>query len=107
MDTPCPTALELMKSRYSAYVLQLSDYLLKTWHSSKRPKTLQLAPTHWLGLDIISYEQGRPYQDVGFVEFIARYEGEDHLPKQIHERSCFIKENQYWYYVDGQIIRSS
>jgi SEC-C motif domain protein len=44
----------LMRSRYSAYVLKLSDYLLATWHPSTRPSELDLSDddSKWLGLEI-------------------------------------------------------
>ena len=32
-----PDAPALMRSRYTAYVLQRGDYLLDTWHASTRP----------------------------------------------------------------------
>ena len=38
--TPAPDAERLMRSRYSAFVLQRRDYLLATWHASQRPATL-------------------------------------------------------------------
>ena len=43
-----------MRSRYSAYVLQLEHYLLATWHPDTRPTSLDLADdtTKWLGLEI-------------------------------------------------------
>ena len=44
-----------MRSRYSAYALGLSDYLLATWHPSTRPASLDLhgqPPLRWLGLDV-------------------------------------------------------
>ena len=36
-----PTAEALMRSRYSAFVLGLNDYLLATWHASTRPEKLR------------------------------------------------------------------
>ena len=47
------TAEALMRSRYSAYVLLLSDYVADTWHISTRPQDLDLGKdtqTKWLGL---------------------------------------------------------
>jgi hypothetical protein len=38
---PAATAEELMRSRYSAYVLGLEAYLLATWHASTRPAALE------------------------------------------------------------------
>src|SRR5690606_41891805 len=53
--TPAATAEELMRSRYSAYVLGLRDYLAATWHPSTRPDPFELDDTpglRWLGLEI-------------------------------------------------------
>ncbi|MEQ1659918.1 MAG: YchJ family metal-binding protein, partial [Hylemonella sp.] len=33
---PAPDAEALMRSRYSAFVLERADYLLATWHASTR-----------------------------------------------------------------------
>ena len=39
-----PTPEALMRSRYSAYVLGLIDYLLATWHPATAPGELELPP---------------------------------------------------------------
>ena len=95
-----PDALALMRSRYSAYVLDLGDYLLATWHASTRPA--HLPPNEpglkWLGLDV---KQHTPLDaDHAEVEFVARSKlgGRAH---RLHERSRFVRENGFWYYVDG------
>jgi SEC-C motif domain protein len=63
-----------MRSRYSAYVLQLEDYLLATWHPSTRPDSLGFSNTlrtQWLGLQIKQYRMLGDSK--AQVEFIARY----------------------------------
>ena len=48
-----PDAEHLMRSRYSAFVLQRRDYLLATWHASQRPSCLDFEPgAQWLGLEV-------------------------------------------------------
>ena len=47
-----PTPEALMRSRYSAYVLGLLDYLLATWHPSTAPGDLELDAVKWLGLEV-------------------------------------------------------
>ena len=60
-----PTAEALMRSRYSAYVLGLEDYLLATWHASTRPLVQRLDPyMQWRRLDIVDTV-------CGVVEYIA------------------------------------
>ena len=91
-----------MRSRYSAYVLGLEDYLLNTWHSSTRPTTLNLAeepPAHWLGLEV--KRQDSTANDRAIVEFVARYKinGRAH---RLHETSRFLREEGRWYYLDGE-----
>lgn len=91
-----------MRSRYSAYVLALTPYVLQTWYASTRPASLDLsedAQTRWLGLDIKRHTMTGP--DAAIVEFVARYKiaGRAH---RLHEVSRFVHENGRWYYVDGE-----
>ncbi len=37
---PAPTAEALMRSRYTAFVMELEPYLLATWHPGTRPPSL-------------------------------------------------------------------
>lgn len=97
-----------MCSRYTAYVLNDKDYLLKSWHSSTRPDELDLEDENieWGALDIIATSAGTPTDDSGTVEFIAYYKrcGKLHNKKQqLHEVSRFVKENNQWLYIDGLI----
>jgi SEC-C motif-containing protein len=98
-----PTAETLMRSRYSAYVLKLADYLLATWHPDTRPVELDLSAddTKWLGLEVKKHAQ----QDDSHasVEFVARYRiaGKGH---RLHELSRFVREDGRWYYVDGELM---
>ena len=99
------TAEQLMRSRYTAYVLGAEDYLLRTWHPAKRPQSLELAaagPVRWLGLTILHCEAGGPDDDSGIVEFVARYKPAGRAA-QLHERSRFVRENGQWFYVDGVV----
>lgn len=99
-----PTPEALMRSRYSAFVLDLPDYLLATWHPSTRPATLPPPEPglKWLGLEVKHIAQ----QDAnhGTVEFVARSKlaGRAH---RLHENSRFVRENGLWYYLDGDLTR--
>jgi SEC-C motif-containing protein len=99
---PAPSAERLMRSRYSAYVLGLDDYLQKSWHVSKRPSRVRLFDHQWIGLKIVRTEAGQVGDETGVVEFIARYKinGKAH---KLQETSRFVKENGDWYYVDGEV----
>jgi SEC-C motif domain protein len=68
-----PTALALMKSRYSAFAIQQADYLLSTTHISQRK--------YYFKADVLN----------------------ENKQNQIHhEFSTFKQENGSWFYVDGK-----
>ncbi len=57
---PAPTAVALMRSRYSAFALGLGSYLLETWHPATRPPSMDLDDdTTWTGLTIEHTEAGK------------------------------------------------
>ena len=95
---PAATAEALMRSRYSAYVLQLTDYLIATWHPSTRPSTLALDPPRWLGLQVKRQEASG---DTATVEFVARYKVGGKAGR-LQECSRFVREDGRWYYLDGE-----
>ena len=92
-----------MRSRYSAYILKNEDYLLKSWHVSTRPDSLDLKDdsTQWLILKIISTSENK-------VDFVA-YFPQDTLNKDkiyaLTESSNFIKEKN-WQYLDGDKVKT-
>lgn len=93
-----------MRSRYCAYTLGNSNYLLSTWHQSTRPGALSLEndKTRWSGLTVIPADSIAADETEGTVEFVARCKINGKAGK-LHERSHFMKENGRWYYVDGEI----
>ena len=96
---PAPTAEALMRSRYSAFVLQDAAYLLATWHASTRPASLDFEPVpKWLGLEVRAHQATGI--DTAEVEFVARYRV-DGRAVRLHERSRFVREDGRWYYVSG------
>lgn len=98
-----PNAETMMRSRYTAYTLGREDYLLRTWHHSIRPASLELAhePRKWLGLDVRRHEQLEP--DHALVEFVARYKVGGRAYR-MHEISRFVREAGQWFYMDGDIV---
>jgi SEC-C motif domain protein len=95
------TAEALMRSRYTAYVLELEDYLLTTWHPKTRPNSLNLkeeTPIKWLGLQI-KYTQELSHNST-IVEFIARYKIGGGKAERLHEISEF-KYLDRWYYLQA------
>jgi SEC-C motif-containing protein len=97
-----PDAQALMRSRYSAYVLGLTRYLLDTWHPSTRPASLEPhEPTlRWLGLEVKRH--ATLDADHATVEFVARSK-QGGRAQRMHELSRFVREAGRWYYVDGHL----
>ena len=99
--SPAPDAESLMRSRYSAFVLERSDDLLATWHASTRPPQIDFEPgLKWLGLEVRMHRVLDA--DRAEVEFVARSRlaGRAH---RLHERSRFVRESGRWYYVEGDL----
>lgn len=101
-----PDAERLMRSRYSAFVHGLTDYLRVTWHASTRPDPLDLedAGLRWLGLQVKRVSPVTPGDahtpPQAWVEFVARSKqaGRAH---RLHETSRFVFEAGRWTYIDG------
>ncbi len=98
-----PTAEALMRSRYTAFVRGDVDYLEETLAPGTRDDFDKKAITHWakqsqwLGLEVLSAEDGRESDEKGYVEFIAHFslEGERYAHR---ERSLFGKVDGRWYF---------
>lgn len=92
-----------MRSRYTAYVLGDDDYLLRTWHPSTRPASVDsgVGPV-WTGLQVLASTGGGPDDTQGAVEFMARYRDGTRLGS-LHETSRFVREEGAWLYLDGEI----
>ncbi len=95
-----PTAEALMRSRYSAFALGLSDYLWRTWHPRTRPETVTLDGTEWVGLEIVDVVDGTERDQEGVVEFVASYTEGRHRGR-MRERSRFERRGGRWLYLDA------
>ncbi|HIA08585.1 MAG TPA: hypothetical protein EYN73_05890 [Chromatiaceae bacterium] len=98
-NTGPDTAEQLMRSRYTAFVLEDETYLQATWDPSTCPEQIEFDPrTRWLGLKIKSSSNGKPSCEFAEVEFVARYkiDGRAH---RIHENSRFVKRHGRWGYL--------
>ncbi|HEY8100275.1 MAG TPA: YchJ family metal-binding protein [Burkholderiaceae bacterium] len=94
------TAVELMRSRYTAYTLRDEVYLQATWYARSRPDTKLAAEDEglkWIGLEVRKHQQ---MGDEATVEFVARYKIGGRA-ERLHEVSRFIREDGRWFYVDG------
>ncbi len=91
-----------MRSRYSAFVLGLHEYLLSSWHPEQRPTLAELQqqePVKWLGLTIIRQQQDA---SAALVEFVARYSINGRAYR-LHESSRFLFLDGHWRYHSGEI----
>ena len=97
---------ELMRSRYSAYVLGDGRYLVDTTVAENRYEddvaliNQHAKNTHWLKLEIIKSSKR---ENIGFVEFKAYYK-EDAKIHLHHEKSDFVKIDEVWFYEKGKIL---
>ena len=90
-----------MRSRYSAWVLADDSYLRSSWHPQTCPAEIDVDPRQrWLGLRIRACAAGGPDDDLGTVEFVARYkiDGRGH---RLHELSEFVRHQGRWVYLRG------
>jgi SEC-C motif domain protein len=102
-----PTAEALMRSRYTAYAIGDVDYLHNSLAPEARHDFDRKAAAHWssqsqwLGLEIVSTEDGQPGDAGGHVEFIASFilQGErfDHRERSLFR---FDPEAQRWFFVE-------
>ena len=96
-----PTAEALMRSRFSAFALGDTAYLLRSWHSSTRPAHLELERgQRWTRLEIVETARGGLLDAAGTVTFHAHYRDAGR-PGTLTERSRFVREDGRWVYLDG------
>ncbi len=98
-----PNAYTLMRSRYSAYALNHSAYIIKTTHIDNSDYTTDIASwsssieefanNSFENLQILEWIDG---EVEAFVSFRATISGE-----VMEERSRFLKVDARWLYVDG------
>jgi SEC-C motif-containing protein len=91
------TAEQLMRSRYTAFSLNNSSYLLDSWHKDFRPKNLDLdASIKWVNLKIVKSTSA-------MVHFRAYSLFADQVDI-LEEKSNFIKIDKQWFYSTGEVL---
>lgn len=120
------TAEQLMRSRFSAYVLQEVPYIAQTYYTAVRGNNAETEiqefakAASFLSLEIIATtgadqsplftkQQSSaatvlpPASTISFVHFIVRFlmDGKLHV---LEENSRFVLEEQQWRYVDGIFV---
>ena len=95
------TAEQLMRARYSAYVLHDAGFLLRSWHPDTRPEEVSFSSGHtWHGLTVVETSGGGGLDSEGTVEFKARFaRNGDYF--ELHELSTFTRLQGTWFYLEG------
>jgi SEC-C motif-containing protein len=89
----------LSRSRYSAFAVGDTGYLLRTWHPSARPRTFSLNPAlRWTRLAVLQTRDGGLFDATGTVQFCATYvqQGQRGV---LAETSRFVRHERHWTYL--------
>lgn len=105
------TAEDLMRARYSAFVVGDIDFIMKSHLGDSKDEADREAlqtwskESEWLGLEVVSTEKGAVEDKTGVVEFKAQFKagGEKHTH---HERASFAKVDGYWVFEDGKMVQA-
>ena len=105
------TALELMKSRFSAFAVLIADYIIFTTHENNSDYISDLKL--W-NQDIMNFSKNTRFERLEILDFI---EGEvesfvtfkatlfqDNTDISFIEKSRFLKVEDKWLYIDGRFI---
>ncbi len=88
-----------MRSRFSAFAIGDAGYLLRSWHSSSRPRDLRLDPARrWIRLAVLETHDGGLFDAAGIVRFRAIY-AQDGKRGVLAETSRFLREDERWTYL--------
>lgn len=105
-ETFSHSAEQLMRSRYSAYVLQKIDYIIKTTVPAQQTllnveAMMQWAKeTRWCSLSIKQHKNLSKIHSA--VEFEAFFETAEGMQSH-HEHSVFVQIAQRWFFVDPTV----
>lgn len=90
--TAAPTAELLMRSRYSAFAVGDATYLLRTWHPTTRPASVETG-SGWVRLEVLE-SRGGLLDTEGEVRFRAHA-----VDGVVEERSRFVRDEGRWTYL--------
>jgi SEC-C motif domain protein len=105
-----PTALALMRSRYSAYDLNLADYIIDTTHPEHSEFTTDRTRwredietfskhTRFERLKILEFTDGEEEATVAFTAYMKQADQD----ASFSETSSFAKVNGKWLYKSGEV----
>lgn len=87
-----------MRSRFSAYALDNSEYVLATWHPQTRPPAIETeSGLRWTRLDVVEHTGGGVFDAEGTVEFRAHFV-DGGRPGVLAEKSRFVRHEGRWVY---------
>ncbi|WP_345917418.1 YchJ family protein [Cobetia crustatorum] len=99
-DICCADSPErLMRARFSAFCLGLTDFLIDSWDTTSCPSraSLEALGPRWLALEVIESEQ---CGNDGMVRFQATFFEQGNF-QQLQELSRFRHDGHHWRYIDG------
>ena len=106
-------ALELMKSRFSAFAFCKSDYIIKTTH--QKNCDFSLNTSSWIA-DIELFSKNTIFEKLDILDFTDNeFESfvtfkatlfQNKKDTSFIEKSRFLKESNIWFYVDGEFLNS-
>ncbi len=100
-------AEQLLRARYTAFVLHEVDYILETVHSRMKAETQRdeiedwSKNSEWESLTVYKSEGGSKTDTKGTLVFCAKYK-KDGKPEEHWEQSTFEKEGGVWKFYDAQ-----
>ncbi|MEA3352751.1 MAG: YchJ family metal-binding protein [Campylobacterota bacterium] len=107
------TALELMRSRYSAYAANDYKYIIKTTHTQNPDFTLD--DKMW-GESILEFSRSSEFHNLNILEFIEGSEeayvtfeaviSQDLNDATFTEKSKFLKDKGRWFYHSGKMYNN-
>lgn len=103
-------AIDLLRARYSAFVVGNIDFVKETTHPDKlddfdeKEVSDWSKNSDWQGLKIHKIDEGKPAKNQTLIEFEAFYKNENNEFNH-HERAAFQKEKDQWYFVDGFLVQ--
>jgi SEC-C motif domain protein len=105
------TALELMKSRFTAFAVENADYIISTTHNDNPDFTSDI--NSWKK-DILNFSQNTNFEKLEILDVIDQEEEsfvtfkatlkQNAKDISFTEKSRFLKDGEKWLYVDGQFI---
>jgi SEC-C motif-containing protein len=105
------TPEQLMRARYTAHVKVEVDFLYESTHPDYREgydhkgTRTWAEKSEWHGLEILGTTQGGPKEDVGEVEFVARFRDKQGV-RSHHERGQFKRRRGRWMFTEGNMVKS-